>query len=206
MKTSQIFESTSIVAAVVCAFIIEHTALSNYSTYLLALLIIFSAIYISMKKRSKSASDLFSFNPVQLFGIITVILLIIGLTQGLLSPLFFFIYFLLFLLAFLNEPISIWVFAMAVILYFIPQASANPTVETFIKLGSILLIAPIAYFIGREFERRQLFGSKIESKTDEIIKEATLLKEDVVNNNPDEKEALDEIIEEAQSLQEDAKE
>ncbi|TAK57431.1 MAG: hypothetical protein EPO24_09900 [Bacteroidetes bacterium] len=78
--------------------------------------------------------------------------------------------------------------------------------ETLIKLGSVLLLAPIAYFISKEFERRQLFGRKLEAKTNEIIQEAILLKEDVISSNPDEEEALDEIIEEAQSLKEDAKE
>ena len=206
MKSRQLIESVSIILSVGFVFFAVQAGFSNYLSYLLALLIIFFAIYISMKKRSKSASGLFSSSPQELFGIITIILLIIALTNGLLSPLFFFLYFVLFLLAFMNEPISIWVFALSTILYFIPQASNSLTTDVFIKLGSLLLIAPIAFFVAKEFERRQLLTRKIQTKTDEIIQEAAILKEEDKAKTPDEEEAIDEIIEEAQSLQTDLKE
>ncbi len=206
MKSRQLIESVSIILSVGFVFFAVQAGFSNYLSYLLALLIIFFAIYISMKKRSKSASGLFSSSPLELFGIITIILLIIALTNGLLSPLFFFLYFVLFLLAFMNEPISIWVFALSTILYFIPQASNSLTTDVFIKLGSLLLIAPIAFFVAKEFERRQLLTRKIQTKTDEIIQEAAILKEEDKAKTPDEEEAIDEIIEEAQSLQTDLKE
>jgi len=106
----------------------------------------------------------------------------------------------------MNEPISIWVFALSTILYFIPQASDSLTPDTFIKLGSLLLIAPIAFFVAKEFERRQLLTRKIQTKTDEIIQEAAILKEEDKAKTRDEAEAIDEIIEEAQSLQTDIKE
>lgn len=47
---------------------------------------------------------------------------------------------------------------------------------------------------------------KIQTKTDEIIQEAAILKEEDKAKTPDEEEAIDEIIEEAQSLQTDLKE
>jgi len=71
-------------------------------------------------------------------------------------------------------------------------------------MGSLVLISPISYFIGKEFERRQLLNRKIESKTDEIIQEARLLKEDGTPKGQDESEAIDEIIEEAQSQKSDS--
>lgn len=205
MKQRQIIESISIVLSVGFVFFVVQAGFSNYSSYLLALLIIFYAIYISMKKRSKSASNLFSSSPLELFGIITITLLILSLTNGLFSPLFFFLYFILFLLAFMNEPLTIWIFALSMLLYFVPQASTNLTTDTFIKLGSLLLIAPIAFFVGKELERRQLLNRKIESKTEEILQEATILKEEEGANNSEETEAIDEIIEEAKSLQDDIK-
>lgn len=206
MKQRQIIESFSIILSVAFVFFVVQAGFSNYSTYLLALLIIFFAIYISIKKRSKSASGFFSASPLELFGIITIVLLIVSLTNGLFSPLFFFLYFILFLLAFMNEPLTIWIFALSVLLFFVPQASNNLTPDTFIKLGSLLLISPIAFFVGNELERRQILNRKIESKTDEILQEATILKEEEGTKNPDEAEAIDEIIEEAQSLQDDIKE
>lgn len=216
MKSNQILEASGIILGVLLVFVIAHSEFSSYSSYLLAILIIFATLYISFKNRSKpaspnaslggSASQLFSGTPVELFVITSIIMFIISLTQGLASPLFFFLYFLLFLLAFMCSPITVWVFLASVILYFFPQASENLNLNTFIKLGSLLLISPIAYFIGREFERRQLLNQQIQTKTDEIIQEAQLLKEDGSLKSADETEVIDEIIEEAVSLKGDSEE
>ena len=90
MRSKQILEGSSIVLAVFFVFLVQNTVLITYNTYLLAILIIFSAIYISLKKRSKSPNSLFSGNPVELFGLISIIVLMVSLTNGLSSPLFFF--------------------------------------------------------------------------------------------------------------------
>ncbi len=76
--------------------------------------------------------------------------------------------------------------------------------SNFIKLGSLLLIAPIAYFFGREFERRGKITDKIEAKTEEIISEAQALQEDPKIQSTEESQAIENIIEEASSLQKDA--
>jgi hypothetical protein len=214
MKTRRILEGSAIVLGVFAVWITQNTFLSNYSTYLLAILIIFSAIYISIrrhkmasalgvKKRSKSASEMLSGGPFELFTVIAIITFIIALTNGLFSPLFFFIYFILFLIAFLCEPTAVWIYLAAIILYFIPQAVQNLNAESLIKVGSLLLISPIAYFIGQELKRRQLLNRKIEAKTDEIIFDAKVLKEAGAQKSSDESEAIDEIIEEASSLKND---
>lgn len=203
MKKAQVLESCAIILGVILAFLMQNTSLINYSTYLLALLIIFSTIYISLKKKSRSASEMFSGNPLELFGIVTIILLIISITNGLLSPLFFLLYFILFLLAFISEPVTIWIFLASIILFFLPDTFKNLDMPTFIKIGSLMLITPIAYFVGREFERRQLLNKKIEDKTDEIIHDAQVLREDDRPRNADEDEAIEEIIEEAESLKKD---
>lgn len=214
MRNVQISQSVAIIGAVIFVFAVQNSALSSYSSYLLALLIIFSAIYISIRKRSKPATDrahagvnalnLFNGNPLELFAIISIITFIIALTNGLFSPLFFFLYFVLFLLAFLCEPITVWIFLVSILIYLLPQFTSSLNTDSFIKFGSLVLIAPIAYFIAREFERRQLLARKVESKTNEIIQEASILKSED-GTTPDEDEAIDEIIEEAKSLQEDVK-
>ncbi len=204
MRSKQILEGSSIVLAVFFVFLVQNTVLITYNSYLLAILIIFSAIYISLKRRSKSPSSLFSGSPVELFGLISIIVLMVSLTNGLSSPLFFFLYFILFLLAFMCESITIWIFLTSILLFFLPIVLQSVSSDSLIKMGSLVLISPIAYFIGREFERRQLLNRKIESKTDEIIQEARLLKEDGTPKGQDESEAIDEIIEEASSLKEDA--
>lgn len=206
MQNKSVIESSSIILGIASVFLIEITFLSTYASYLLAFLIIFSIIYITFKKRSKTPSQLFTGSPIELYGLTTVIVLIIAITNGLTSPLFFFLYFLLFLLAFMGEAITVWVFLATIILYFIPEASKSMDSNTFIKLGSLLLITPISYFVSKELERRQLLNQQIDVKTDEIIQDAEALKEAVDPTQPEEAEAIDEIIEEAQSLKDDSKE
>ncbi len=203
MKKEDIFSSASIIAAVISVYVFQTSFLSGYSSYMLALLVIFFAIYISIKKRSKSASQLFTGSSLEIFGIISITLLIILLTGSLASPLFFFLYFILFLLAFMSTSTSVWIFLLSLILYFMPEVFSEFDSDTFIKIGSLLLIAPIAYFVSKEFERRQILSKRIESKTREIISEAEALKESTDGADPAENEAIDEIIEEAESLKED---
>lgn len=205
MKKEDFFSTASIIIAVVSVYLFQSTFLSSYSSYMLALLVIFFAIYISIKKRSKSASELFTGSSPEIFGIISITLLIILLTGSLASPLFFFLYFILFLLAFMSTATSVWVFLISLILYFMPEVLSKFDSDTFIKIGSLLLIAPIAYFIAKEFERRQVLSRRIESKTEEIISDAQVLKESSNRSDPAENEAIDEIIEEAESLKEDSK-
>lgn len=84
-----------------------------------------------------------------------------------------------------------------------PNAIASPSTDTFIKLGSLLLIGPIAYFVGHEFERRQLLSKRIEEKTNDIIQDVQVLRAGVAPNS-EEDEAIEEIIEEAESLRKDS--
>ncbi len=106
------------------------------------------------------------------------------------------------MLVFLSGPISTLIFALGLTLYFLPETLNNPVPENIVKLASFILLAPIGYFIGREFENRKVLDEKIEAKTEEIIQEAQNLKE--ASKQPDEEEALDEIIEEAESLRQDS--
>lgn len=198
----QVFQSIGIISAIIFVFLVQNSAFSSYTSYLLALLIIFTIIYTTLKRRSKSASTLFSGTPIELFTSNAIILFIIGLTGNISSPLFFFLYFLLIALVFLAGPFSIIVFVSGITLYFIPETFSMPTPENIVKVGSFLLLAPIAYFIGREFEKRKTLDERIEAKTQDIIQDAENLKQ--TRTQPDEEEALDEIIEEAQSLREDS--
>ncbi len=204
MSNLAIKQSVAIILAVITVFITRLSFLSSYSSYLLAFLIIFSIIYITLTKRSKTPAQLFSGQPLELYGITTVVVLIVVITNSLASPLFFFLYFLLFLFAFTGEAISVWVFLAMILLFFLPEASNNFDTNTIIKLGSLLLIAPVSYFVAKELERRQLLNQQIEEKTDEIIHDAQVLKETTPTSNPEENEVIDEIIEEAESLKKDS--
>lgn len=198
-------QSLSVAGSILFVFLVQLSEVSTYSSYLLAFLIIFSIIYITVQKRSKSASQLFTGSAIEFFSITAIIVFIVAITQGLNSPLFFFLYFLPFLLAFMGESAVIWVFLGGILLYFLPEASRTMDTNTFIKLGSILLITPLAYFVAKELERRQLLNRQIESTAEDIKQRAQVLKESTPPNKAEENEAIDEIIEEADALEEDAR-
>lgn len=197
-----LYQLVALIFSIIFVFLVQNSAFSSYSSYLLALLVIFSIIYTALKKRSPNANALFSGTPIELFASSSIVLLIISITGALSSPLFFFLYLFLILLIFLSGPITVVLFAISLSLYFLPETLNNPTTENIVKIISFLLLSPIGYFVGRELERRRSLSDKIEAKTDEIIQDAQNLKD--TTSEPDEDEALDEIIEEAESLKEDS--
>lgn len=203
MRNIQINESAAVVLAVGTLLLIQYTFIINYAPYLLAFAIIIFSLFIWIKNKSKSASQLFTGTPLEIYAISFVILLIVVLTNGLSSPLFFFLYFILFLLAFISKPLTIWTFLLSVVLFFMPTI-ASFTFDAYLKIASLILITPIAFFVAREFEKRQQLNSRIEAKADDIIQEAEVLKENTDPSAVEENEAINEIIEEAESLKKDS--
>lgn len=204
MESHRFLKGIGILFGVMSVFIIQNTPLSTYSSYLLAILIIISILTLGVKNKSKLASSITTDGPVELFSIISIITLIISLTGNITSPFFFFFYFIFFLIAFISEPISIWVLLASLLLYFLPEFSQPLTASVLIKIGSLIFMAPVAYFVSIEVARRKQLNKKIEAKTDEIIQEAHLLKEDSSPRGDESNEVISEIIEEAQSLKEDS--
>ncbi|MDD4027153.1 MAG: hypothetical protein PHO75_03105 [Candidatus Shapirobacteria bacterium] len=74
--------------------------------------------------------------------------LIIFYTNGLSSPFFFLVYFLLFVIAFQNPPTTTLSYSLFLVL--IMSQSLNSYVSV-ISLSSLLLITPLAWFIGKEY-------------------------------------------------------
>lgn len=74
--------------------------------------------------------------------------IIIFATNGLNSPFFFLIYFLLFVIAFQNPATTTLSYSLFLIL--ILSQSLNSLISV-ISLSSLLLITPLAWFIGKQF-------------------------------------------------------
>ncbi len=73
---------------------------------------------------------------------------IIFATNGLNSPFFFLIYFLLFVIAFQNPATTILSYSLFLILILSQSLNSFTSV---ISLGSLLLITPLAWFIGKQY-------------------------------------------------------
>ena len=145
---------------------------------------------------------------------ITVILLLIFSTGGIDSALFFLLYFLGFGIAFVFEPMLIFVFVLGVILIFVPDAIKGDLLVNSLKLGSLLLISPLAFFFGIEYRKNDKEDEAIEALEERTKEAADTISEDIEEVIKDEKanlkeedmEKLNEILEETEDLREESKE
>jgi hypothetical protein len=192
------------------AFIWSNTVLETYTVQALAVLVL-AYLVISFVRRKKnpkaegfsSSSDIFILN--------TAIMLLITITGNLYSPLFFLLYFLGFGITFLFEPETVFVFTIGVILVFLPEALKNGSIESYIRIGSVVLISPLAYFFGREYKDRDAEEAAIEAMQDRSTDAANTIATDVKKILEDERdmlkdkdvEKLNEILEETETLREE---
>lgn len=131
-----------------------------------------------------------------------VVLLVIS-TGGLNSSLFFLLYFVFFAIGFAVAPESVFIFMTMVVLLLLPAALKENVSENLIKLGSVILIAPLAYFFGKEYNVIEKHSQKDAQAASQIAKEAA----DVLRNNPTQisersKAELADIIAKSEELKE----
>lgn len=188
-----------IIASLCLVFVVVNTQLAQYLTQVVAFLIVISVIF--MLKSNKSISDTLSNSSFFNLLVITAILLIIFLTGGLTSNIFFLAYFLLFAIPFMFKPRAVFVFALGIFILFLNDALKNNTFSNLVTLGSVLFLAPLAFFFGNEFRKREKLSQAVEEKTDKITQNADeLLHEEA--DRLDEKgiEKIDKILEETDKL------
>jgi hypothetical protein len=109
----------------------------------------------------------------------TVILLLIISTGGLNSLLFFLLYFLLFSISFVLMPEVVFVFTASVVVLFLPTLLSHMTPDAGIKLGSLALFSPLAYFFGKIFQSEDQTEQLNTEKTTSLINTAEQIKSDV---------------------------
>jgi len=132
----QIFNILLFLSASIVSYLFCISPLSSFAPQLIALLsVIF--LFLSLFKKHFSL-HLLAF----------IINIIIFNTNGLNSPFFFLIYFLLFTIAFQNPPTTTLACSLGLIVLL--SQSLNST-QSIIPLSSLLLITPLAWFIGRQY-------------------------------------------------------
>lgn len=191
-------------------FLWEQTGADAYTIQAVAALVVVYLLvsFIRRKKHQEAdfggATDIFILN--------TAIFLLIYTTGNIYSPLYFLLYFLGFGITFIFEPATVFLFTIGAVLVFLPEALKNGAIESFIRIGSLLLIAPLAFFFGQEYRDRDKQEEVIEEITerekdaaDTISKdvEEVMKKEDLT---PESVEKLDEILEESEDLRSESKE
>ena len=199
MKTFK--ESLVIATSILFIFLIQNTLLKDYTMPILGLIIAFSSIYLVLKRRGRKSNDLFIGSYPEIASIIICLVLAITITGGIQSNLFFLLYFLLFGIAFLFEPVIIFVFVLGIGAIFLQDALANDVFNNFIKLGSVLLLAPIAFFFSKELKSRENEKKTIDEQAEIILEDAEDLRSRRGQKSLEEEEDIDEIIETANELE-----
>lgn len=194
-------------------YILQLKAMSSYIAPLIGLLIV---LYLILSFR-KGFASLFTLGGNSIWGIFTIntiILLVIFGTGNISSSLFFLLYFLLFGIAFVFEPTSVFIFVLGSILIFLPDALLNDMLGNFIRLGSLVLISPIAFFFGKEYRKNDEEEEKLEN-IEERTRDAAdtiahdveqVLKREKGNLEHEDLEQLNDILVETEDLRAETKE
>lgn len=205
-------QSLVISLSFIVIFIWQNSPLSDYTVAFLGFLI---ALYlvISARKRGKGFFTMGGEGPWGIFILNTLIFLLIFSTRGINSNLFFLLYFLGFGIAFVFEPSVTFVFVIGAILIFVPDAMKNDLTANFLKIASLLLISPLAYFFGKQYKK-----SDKDDETITGIKERTKDAADTISDDLEEviknekqnlkqvdMEKLNEVLEETEDLREESK-
>lgn len=207
-----VFQSAVLILSFVIVFLWQKTDLSAFTVPFLGLLITVYLI-VSARKRGKAFLT-FGGGSLGIFILTTLILLLTFSTGSINSPLFFLLYFLGFGIAFVFEPILTFIFVIGAVLLFFPDAAKADTTNNLLKLGSLLLISPLAYFFGKEYQKGEQQDEEIEDLKERSSDSADTIAEDIEDVINDEKqnlkekdlEKLNEVLEETEDLRQEAKE
>jgi hypothetical protein len=152
-------------------------------------------------------------DKTNLFTLHTTVLLLVTSTGGITSSLFFLLYFLCFSISFILHPAAVFSFILGSILLFSPQAFQSDITNNTIRLGSIFLIAPLAYFFGKEIRLREKEEKKLlqleqdtQRATNQITQDvADLIQNEGQNLKDQDIKDLKDIITQTKKLENESK-
>ncbi|HYM65261.1 MAG TPA: hypothetical protein VES68_02145 [Candidatus Sulfotelmatobacter sp.] len=207
-----ISQSLVLILSFIFIFLFEMTPLSSLSTQILGLLIV-AYLVASLRKRGKGFLSMGGEGPWGIFILNTLIFILIFSTESINSPLFFLLYFLGFGIAFVFEPVTTFIFVLGSILVFTPDILKNDLTNNILKMGSLILISPLAFFFGKEYRRNEQEQSELEA-LEERTKDAAdtisddieeVIKDDKQNLKEKDMEKLNEVLEETEDLRQESK-
>ena len=196
----------------VLVFLWRNLDLTAYIVPVVGILVA-AYLILSFRKRGKGFLTMGGEGPWGIFILSTLIFLLIFSTGSFNSLLFFLLYFLMFGIAFVFEPILTFVFVLGAIIIFLPDALRANLLSSGLKLGSLLLLSPLAYFFGTEYRKTDQQQGEIEALEERTEEAADTIAEDIEEVVKDEKanlknqdlDKLNEILEETEDLREESK-
>ncbi len=191
-------QSLVVILAILVLAAITLTPLTAWITYILGFIAGISCVYAFFRKRIKKHPETFIGSNKEIFTILVFVILIVFLTGGISSNFFFLTYFLMFGITFVFEPIIIFLFIFGLLGLFIPGTLQDDVFSNIIKLSSLVILTPVAYFFAREYKKRETLQNKANQTSENIITEA---KELLGTKDKNERiKKAEEIIQEAQNL------
>ena len=189
-------------------FVWQNSQLAQYSIPFVGFLV-FLFLLISFKRKQ----NLNLGGPVNFFILNTILLLFIFSTGGIESNLFFLIYFLLFAAAVIMDPRSVFIIPIGLIVIFWSQIFQGDVTANIIKMASISILSPLAYFFGVQFKKNDKAADEIlktkeraSSSADEISSDVKEVIESGKSKlNPKELGKLKAILDETKDLREEKK-
>ncbi len=186
----------------------QNSQLAQYTIPFVGFLV-FLFLLISFKRKQ----NLNLGGPVNFFILNTILLLFIFSTGGIVSNLFFLIYFLLFAAAFIMDPRSVFIIPIGLIIIFWSQIFQGDVTANIIKMVSISILSPLAYFFGIQFKKNDKASDEILKTKERTAASADEISSDVKEViesgksklNPREINKLNEILEETKDLREEKK-
>lgn len=191
----------SLVLAFIFTAAIKSSPLEEQMGFILAALIVMAIIYTTIQRRRKvSYNALFNAGAGEIFFISSIVLIMIEITGGVDSSIYFLNYFLLFGLPLISSPIMALIFVGSILFFYLPDLIRGLNVDVILRIGSILLLLPLSYFLSNELLKRQREKLELKEKVQDIQEAA----QDLEANEDDleARDKIDDIIESAQSIEE----
>lgn len=110
---------------------------------------------ISIARRKFNPMELATSESWSIFFLNSILILLIFATGVFSSFLFFLLYFLIFAVAFVFEPITVFLFVLGVIGVFLPYVGNDDVTGNVLKLGSLVLLSPLAFYFGGDYKKKE---------------------------------------------------
>jgi hypothetical protein len=204
-------DSLFIIASFLAVLLWKESALSNLTGPVIGTFTLLYCITTLVRSKKHTAfGQKQGWEKLSIFLLQSVIFILIISTGGINSALFPLLYFLSFAVAFEYEPPMVFVFTAILLLLFLPEALRSDPTQNLIKIGLVLLLSPLAYFLSSEFrlrlkqeKQKQVLEEHTKIATKQITDDIVGLVEDQAQKlNQTDLERLNDVLHQIHELQE----